>query len=170
VPTPCADGGLLYVGSGFVRDKNRPLYAIRPGASGDITLEKDKTSNAWIAWCQPTGAPYIPTPVVYDGRVYVLFDRGAVAAFDSKTGKAIYAAEKFKGGNNFTSSAWANNGKIFCVNEDGVTFVVRAGDKFEVLGTNKLGDDDACLATPAMVGDRLLIRTVSRIYCIRKSP
>ena len=56
------------------------------------------------------------------------------------------------------------------MNEDGVTFVVRAGDKFELLRTNKLADDDMCLATPAMVGDRLLIRTSARIYCIRKAP
>ena len=59
---------------------------------------------------------------------------------------------------------------MFCLNEDGVTFVVRAGDKFELLHTNKLADDDMCMATLAMVGDRLMIRTSARIYCIRKAP
>jgi len=59
---------------------------------------------------------------------------------------------------------------VFCLNEDGVTFVIRAGDKFELLHTNKLADDDMCMATPAMAGDKLLIRTAARIYCIRQQP
>ena len=61
-----------------------------------------------------------------------------------------------------------SNGRVFCVNEEGVTFVVRSGDKFELLAKNRLADDDMCLATPAMSGDRLLLRTLGRVYCIRK--
>lgn len=167
VATPYADQGLLYVSSGFIMDKLRPVYAIRPGASGDITLAAEKTSNEFIAWRRPTAAPYIPTSLIYDGRLYVLFDRGALSVFNSKTGEPIYEQKKIPEGKHFTSSPWAAAGCVFCLNEDGVTFVVRAGDKFELIGTNKLADDDACLASPAMIGDRLLIRTATRIYCIR---
>ena len=71
-------------------------------------------------------------------------------------------------GQAFTSSPWASGDKIFCLNEDGVTFVIRAGKEFEILHTNALAEDDMCMATPAIVGDRLLIRTAARIYCIRK--
>ena len=170
VATPYADGGLLYVSSGFTRDKNRPLYAIRPGATGDVSLAAGKTSNSSIAWSRPTDAPYIPTTLVYDGRLYVLLDRGMISAFNSQTGAPLFEQQKLPKGDHFTSSPWASNGRVFCVDEDGVTFVVRSGDKFELLGTNKLADDDMCMATPAMAGDRLLIRTVARIYCIRKSP
>jgi len=170
VATPYADGGLLYVSSGFTRDKNRPLYAIQPGATGDISLAAGKTSNSSIAWSRPTDAPYIPTTLVYDGRLYVLLDRGTMSAFNSQTGAPLFEQQKLPKGDHFTSSPWASNGRVFCVDEDGVTFVVRSGDKFELLGTNKLADDDMCMATPAMAGDRLLIRTVARIYCIRKSP
>jgi len=168
IATPYADQGLLYVSSGFVADKQRPLYAIRAGATGDISLPHDKTSNAAIAWSNPTAAPYNPTSLVYEGRLYVLHDRGLLAAFDAATGKPLYEPQRLPEGKHFTASPWAHNGRIFCLNEDGVTFVVRAGDKFELLGTNKLADDDMCMATPAMVGDRLLIRTSARIYCIRK--
>jgi outer membrane protein assembly factor BamB len=170
VATPYADGGLLYVSSGFTRDKNRPLYAIRPGASGDISLEPGKTSNASIAWSRPTAAPYIPTTLVYDGRLYVLLDRGTLSAFNSQTGAPLFENQRITGSKQFTSSPWACNGRMFCIDEDGVTFVVRTEDKFELLGKNRLGDDEMCLATPAMIGDRLLIRTLARIYCIRKSP
>ncbi len=169
IATPYADHGLLYVSSGFVYDKLRPLYAILPGASGDITLEKDKTSNSAIAWSDPKAAPYNPTTLVYEGRLYVLYDRGQFAAFDAKTGKRLYEQQKIPDGNHFTASPWAYNGRVFCLNEDGVTFVVPAGDKFELLGTNKLADDDMCLASPALVGDRLLIRTSTRLYCVRKA-
>jgi outer membrane protein assembly factor BamB len=169
VATPYADGGLLYVTSGFTMDPHRPMYAIRPGASGDITLADDKTSNGSIAWNRPVGAPYIPTTLVYDGRLYVLLDRGMMSAYDAKSGKPLYEQKRIPEGKHFTSSPWADNGRVFCVNEEGVTFVVRAGDKFELLRKNPLADDDSCLATPAMIGDRLLIRTLSRIYCIRKS-
>ena len=168
IATPYADGGLLYVSSGFVADKQRPLYAIRPGATGDISLAPDQTSNAAIAWSNPTAAPYNPTTLVYQGRLYVLYDRGLLSVFDSRTGKPLFEQQRLPDGKHFTASPWAHNGRVFCLNEDGVTFVVRAGDKFELLRTNKLAGDDMCLATPAMVGDRLLIRTSARIYCVRK--
>ncbi|MCZ7635986.1 MAG: PQQ-like beta-propeller repeat protein [Verrucomicrobia bacterium] len=70
IPTPFAGDGLLFVGSGFVADKLRPLYAIRPGAQGDITLGPSETSNAFIVWSDPAGAPYNPSPLYYEGRVY----------------------------------------------------------------------------------------------------
>jgi outer membrane protein assembly factor BamB len=169
VATPYADGGLLYVSSGFTRDSTRPIYAIHPGASGDISLKSGQTSNASIAWSRPTDAPYIPTTLVFDQRLYVLYDRGTLSAFNSQSGKPFYEQKKLPEGLHFSSSPWAYNGHVFCLNEDGVTFVVRAGNQFELTGKNRLADDDMCMATPAIVGDRLLIRTAARVYCIRKS-
>jgi outer membrane protein assembly factor BamB len=169
IATPYAEGDLLYVSSGFFIDKQRPLYAIRPGASGDISLKPDQTTNSVIAWSRPTAAPYNPTTLVNDGRLYVLYDRGLLSAFNAQTGAPLFEQQPLPKGKHFTASPWACNGKVFCLNEDGITFVVRSGDKFELLRTNKLADDDMCLATPAIVGDRLLIRSFSRIYCIRKN-
>jgi outer membrane protein assembly factor BamB len=167
IPTPFAGDGLLYVSSGYVGDKLRPVYAIRAGAAGDITLPSGQTNNDFIAWSNPVGGPYNPSPLFYQGRVYVLYDRGLVSCYEAKTGKVLYDRERLPEGFAFTSSPWAAGGRVFCLNEDGVCFVLRAGDQFELLHTNKLATDDMCMATPALVGDRLLIRTAARLYCIR---
>ncbi len=83
---------------------------------------------------------------------------------DAKTGKVSHRSRVTTGGD-FTSSPWAYDGKIFCLSEEGQTFVVAAGEKFELLRTNTF--DEMALATPAIVGDRLLLRTESKLYSIR---
>ncbi len=167
IPTPCAGDGLLYISSGYVGDKTRPLYALRPGASGDITLKQGETGNEFIAWSNPVGGPYNPSPLYNDGRVYVLYDRGLVSCFNAKTGLALYERQRLPDGVAFTASPWAARSRIFCLNENGVCYVLSAGDKFELLHTNALAEDDMCMATPALAEDRLLIRSASRLYCIR---
>lgn len=167
IPTPCAGGGLLFVSSGYVGDKLRPVYAIRPGAQGDITLNAGETNSHFIAWSVLAGGPYNPSPLFYEGRLYVLYDRGLVSCYEAGTGKVLYDRERLPEGLAFTASPWAAGGRVFCLNEDGVCYVLRAGDKFELLHTNRLADDDMCMATPALAGDRLLIRTAARLYCFR---
>ncbi|RLS35615.1 MAG: serine/threonine protein kinase [Planctomycetota bacterium] len=166
IATPYEHDGLLCVSSGYVLDKSKPLYAIRPGASGDISLAAGETSNASIAWCQPTAAPYNPTTLSVDGRLFVLHDRGFLAAYAGSDGRELFGPQRIPEGRAFTASPWAADGKIFCLNEDGVTSVFRAGDSFEPLHTNTLAEDDMCMATPALAGERLLIRTAARLYCI----
>jgi outer membrane protein assembly factor BamB len=166
IPTPSAGGGLLFISSGYVLDKSRPLYAIRPGASGDISLAKDETSNKYIAWCQPQAGPYHPSPIVYGDYVYVLLDLGFLSCYEAQTGKPVYVKERIAAGSDkFTASPWACNGKIFCLSEDGDTFVVKAGPKFQVVGRNEL--DEMCLSTPAVVRDSLVVRTASKLYRIQ---
>ena len=169
IATPYQHNDLLYVSSGYVLDKSKPLYAIRPGAKGDISLQKGETSSEWIAWCQPQAAPYNPSTLVYKDRLFVLYDRGFCACFDPATGSPVYDKARIPKGRAFTASPWACRDKIFCLNEDGVTFVIDASDEFKIAHTNSLREDDMCMATPALVGDRLLIRTAERIYCIRES-
>ena len=167
IATPYEHNGLLYLSSGYVQDPSKPIYAIRPGATGDISLAEDQTSNEWIAWCQRKAGPYNPTTMIYDDRLFVLYDRGLLACFNARSGDALYEPQRLPNGRAFTSSPWAYGGKVFCLNEDGETFVIKAGDKFELLHTNPLAEDDMCMATPAIAGDRLLIRTSARLYCIR---
>ena len=169
ISTPYAYKGLLYVSSGYVIDKKRPVYAIRPGASGDISLAEGQTSNQWIAWSNPLAAPYNPTTLAYRDRLYVLYDGGLLACFNALDGAVVYQRQRIPEARAFTSSPWANGGNIFCLSEDGVTYVMKASDKFELLHTNKLAEDDMGMATPAIAGDRLLIRTSARLYCIRKA-
>jgi outer membrane protein assembly factor BamB len=167
IPTPFAEHGLLYITSGYVGDKKRPLFAIRPGARGDITLKDDQDSNQYIAWCQKQGGPYNPSPIVYGDYFYVLLDRGMLSCYDARTGSEIYSKKRIAAGANmFTSSPWANDGKIFCLSEDGDAFVIQAGTEFKVLGSSKL--DEMCMATPAAVRGSLIIRTISKLYRIRR--
>jgi hypothetical protein len=151
-----------------VLDKMKPLYAIRPGASGDITLEGEATSNDYVAWCNKLAGPYNPSTLLYGDSIYALYDQGFFACYDAKTGEEIYKKQRIPDGKAFTSSPWASGDRVFCLNEDGVTFVMKPGRAFEILHTNVLAEDDMCMATPATVGNRLLLRTAARLYCIMK--
>jgi outer membrane protein assembly factor BamB len=162
IPMPFAYDGLLYIDGG----RGKPLFAIRPGASGNISLEKDQTSNDFVVWSQPRGGTYLPSPVAYDGGVYTLTETGILTRFDAKTGKQTYKTRIDPSATAFTTSPWAYNGKLFCLSEEGQTFVVAAGEEFRLLHVNEL--DDMAQASPALVGERLLIRTERKLYSIRK--
>jgi len=169
IPTPFAHDGLLYLIAGHVLWGENPLYAIRPGAAGDISTTKEESTNDHVVWSLEKAGPYHPTPIIYRNILYVLYDRGFMAAFDPKTGEEVYRRKRIPNGRAFTSSPVVYNGKLFCLNEDGVTFVVKAGSDFEVLHKNELAEDDMGMATPLVVGDKLLIRTSARIYCVSPS-
>ena len=146
----------------------RPIAAIRPGGSGDITPPEATGTNEHVAWFNDTAAgTYLPTPVLYDGGLYLLTDKGIVSRLDPKTGKVVFKSRIDRKARNFTASPWAYNGMIFCLNEEGSTFVVKAGEEFELLGVNAL--DEFSMATPALVGGRLLIRTPGRLYSLRQA-
>lgn len=163
IPTPFERFGLLYVSSGYVGDRLRPTYAIRPGASGDISLGPGETSNAHIVWSWPTAAPYNPTPIVYGDLYYTLFDRGFFTSHDARTGREVYGRQRITGdASGFTSSPWAYNGRIFAMSEEGDTYVIQAGSEFKVLGKNSL--DEMTLATPAVARGSLFVRTASKLY------
>ncbi len=168
IPTPFTHQDLLYVCSGHVMGKVKPLVAVKPGATGDITPDKGADRSEFVAWRQPVAAPYQPTPVLYQDRIYVLLDSGVMACYDAASGSEIFGKTRVPNGRMFTASPWAFDGKVFCLNEDGVTFVVRASDKFELMYENKLAEDDMCLATPALVGNKLLIRSSVRVYCLQQ--
>jgi outer membrane protein assembly factor BamB len=166
--TPIASQGLLFVSSGYFPDTPRPTYAIRPGASGDISLKAGETSNAFTAWSNPTLASAYPSPIVVANQYYTLMDRGFLTANDPTTGKEIYGRQRIAvDSGTFTASPWAYNGKIFAVSEDGDTFVMQAGPEFRLLGRNSLGE--MTLASPAVAGGSLFIRTATKLYRIAKS-
>jgi outer membrane protein assembly factor BamB len=169
IPTPFSKFGLLYVCSGYVGDKARPVFAVKPGAAGDITLAPGETTNAFIAWSQPAAAPYNPSPLIYGDLFYVLFDFGFLSCHDARTGRPVYEKQRIRpeGTAAFTASPWAANGKIFALSEDGDTYVFAAGHEYKLLGKNSL--DEMSMATPAIAGDRLLIRTLTKLYCLRKT-
>jgi outer membrane protein assembly factor BamB len=168
IPTPFSKFDLLYISSGYVGDQHRPVYAIQAGASGDISLKDGEKSNKFIAWYLPQGGPYNPSPIVYGDFYYTLYDRGFFTCHDAKTGKEIYSKQRIDpNAGAFTASPWAYNGKVYCLSEDGDTFVIQAGSEYKLIGKNSL--DEMCMATPAIARGSLIIRTASKLYRISKN-
>jgi outer membrane protein assembly factor BamB len=167
IPTPFSVHDLLYVTSGYVGSIRKPIFAIKPGAKGDISLKGKQTSNEYIAWFDPKGGPYNVSPIVYEKTLYVLYDGGMMAAYDALTGKPVYPKSRLGGSKAYTASPWAYNGKIFCLSESGETAVIAAGGtKPEILRTNEL--DEFCMSTPATSRGSLFIRTETQLYRIAK--
>lgn len=162
VPMPFAYNGLLYVDAG----RTSPLFALRPGASGDITPSSSDDLGDFVAWVKPRAGTYLPTPVAYNDAIYVLNNKGILSRFDAASGDQTYKGRVTRDDNAFTSSPWAYNGKVFSISETGNTDVVAAAGEFEVLHVNPL--DEMVQASPAIVGDRLLIRTETRLYSLRE--
>jgi len=160
IPSPFAYDGLLYINGGT----GKVLAAIKPGASGDLTTPDGAKLNEFVAWLQPKAGTYLPTELAYNGGIYVLTNNGILTRFDAKTGAQDYKA-RIENGGDFTSSPWGYNGKIFCMSEEGKTYVIASGQKFEMLHSNDL--DEMALASPALVGDRLVLRTENHLYSIR---
>ena len=165
-PTPVSGHGLVYVTSGYVGDQNRPIYAVRPGATGDLTLGEGEKASDGIAWYLPQAGPYIPSPVVYGPYLYVLLDRGFLTCYDAKTGKEVYGKQRLGRRNAFTASPVAGDGKIYCLSEEGTCYVIKAGPEFKVLAVNEL--EEVCMASPAIANGKLYVRARKHLYCIGK--
>ena len=166
VPTPVPGDGIIYVSSGHVGHDHRPVYAVLPGAEGDITLRPRQRANEYIRWYDPRGASYNPSPLLYRGIYYTLHDRGFLTAHDARTGRTVYGRVRIEPGATFTSSPWAYNGKLFALSEDGDTYVIAAGPDYELLDKNVIGE--MTLASPAVAGRTLLLRTASHLYAVRR--
>ena len=162
VPTPFAVDGLLYLSSGYPGGYPRPVYAVRPGAIGDISLGEDQTRNRFIAWYQPLLGTYSTSALVYRDYYYTLLDRGFLLSHDARSGEEIYGRQRIAPGHGFTASPWGYNGRVFVLSEDGDTYVIKAGPSFEILHTNSL--NEMSLATPAIARGSLFVRTQSRLY------
>ncbi len=159
-PTPIVAHDLIYVTSGY--RPIQPIYAIRLGASGDISLKDGKDSSEFIAWSKPRGGPYMPTPVVYGDYFYTCSNQGVLTAYNAKTGERVYQERLGGKGGAFTASPIASDGKIYLSSEDGDVFVVKAGAKYELLATNPVGE--VMMASPAMSGGVFIVRGVKHLF------
>lgn len=164
IPSPFAAHGMLYITSGYFMDRHRPVFAIKPGASGDLGSFEDETFKRWLGWYQAKAGPYNPTPIVYGDLYYTLFDHGFLTCHNARTGEEVYGKVRFKPSGSFTSSPWAYNGHLFFLSEQGTTYVVKAGPTFELVGKCDL--DELCLSSPGISDGKLLIRTASKLYAL----
>lgn len=153
VPTPVVGHGLIFLTS--AHGPGSPVYAIKPTATGDITLQGGATSNDHIVWSVARDGAYLSTPLVYGDYLYVVRHQGILNVFNAKTGERAYQQRLAAGA--FTASPVANNGRVYIPSEEGDIYVVKAGPVFELLATNKM--NSPVLATPAISEGRLFIRT-----------
>ena len=165
-PTPVFDDGVFVVASG--RAPERPIFVIRPQARGDITLAGGKTSNDAVVWSKTGRGPYMPTPLVYRGQVYVLANNGVFDAYNLRTGEEVYRERLAGVGNGFSASPVAADGKIYLSNEDGEITVVSAGPAFRQLSTNAMGE--LLMATPALSDGVMYVRTARSVFAIGQRP
>ena len=165
-PTPIVAHDLIFVTSGYA--PIQPIYAIRPGATGDISLKDGKESNEFIAWSKQRGGPYMPTPVVYGDHLYTVSNQGVVTAYEAKTGERVYQERIAGKGGAFTASPVASDGKIYLSSEDGEVFVFKAGPKHELLSTNPMGE--VLMATPAISDGMLIVRGLKHVFGIGEAP
>ena len=165
-PTPFVAHDLIFVTSGYA--PIQPIYAIRLGATGDISLKDGKDSNASIAWSKQRGGPYMPTPVVYGDLLYTCSNQGVLTAYNATTGERIYQERLGGKGGAFTASPVASDGKIYLSSEDGDVFVVKAGPKYELLATNNVGE--VMMATPAISDGLLIVRGHNHVFAFGEPP
>lgn len=165
VPTPFYAQGMIYLTTGY--RPIQPIYAIKPGAKGDITLEKGKETNDSIVWSKTRGGPYLPTPIVYGEHLYVCNNAGVLSCYEAKTGKVIYQ-KRLGGKNGYTASLVAADGRIYCTDEEGLVRVVQAGPEFKLLAINKLGEE--CLSHPAISNGRIFFRAREHVMAFAVTP
>jgi outer membrane protein assembly factor BamB len=161
-PTPVFADGLVVVASG--RGPERPIFVVRPGARGDLTLPAGKTSSASIVWNRTGRGPYMPTPLVYRGHLYVLANNGLLDAYNLRTGEEIYRKRLDPIGSGFSASPVAADGKIYLANEDGEIFVITAGPEFKQLAMNSIGE--LLMATPALSQGVMYVRSLRTLTAI----
>ena len=156
IATPVVGQGLVILSSGY---PSKVITAVRPGGSGEI----DKTDK--IAWRYNKGTAYVPSPIMYGEYLYLMSDAGIMTCLNAKTGEVVYEggrvpiATKFYG-----ASPVAFDGKILLTSDDGDTFVIKAGPKHEVLGTNSIGEP--CRTSIAIADGKLFIRGDKHLFCI----
>jgi hypothetical protein len=161
-PTPVFSKDLIIVASG--RAPERPIFAIKPGGSGDITPAADATASSHVAWRKTGRGSYMPTPLIYGDIVYVLSNAGLFDAYDLVTGAEIYRQRLEHGGSGFSASPVAADGRIYLSSEDGDIFVVRSGRTFELLSKNPMGEP--LMTTPALAAGTMVVRGEKHLFAI----
>jgi outer membrane protein assembly factor BamB len=165
IPTPVIGPNLVIVSNGYT--PVQPIFAIKPGATGDITPKAGQTQNEFIAWSMNRGGPYIPTPVIYKDQLYVLGINGVLTAYDVRTGQRVYQ-QRVGAGGSFSASPVVGDGKLYLSSEDGDVYVVKAGPTYELLATNAVGE--VVMATPAISGGTIIVRGVKQLIAIGQKP
>jgi outer membrane protein assembly factor BamB len=158
--TPISAHDLIYICNSY--RPNQPLYAIKPGANGDISLKEGQETSDFVAWSKQRGGSYMPTPLAYGEYLYVNANQGVLTVYEAKTGVRSYQQRIGEKGGAYSASPVANGGKVYLSSEDGDVFVVKAGPKYELLSTNPVGE--VLMATPAISDGVIFVRGQNHLY------
>ncbi len=160
IPSPVPGNGLIYATTGF---RGSVMLAIRPSGTGDVT------GTDSVAWTLKKGTPYVPSPLLYDDQLYFFASNNAIlSCIDAKTGKPLYDAKRVEDMQGVYASPVGAGGRVYLVGRNGTTVVIKHGDEFEVLASNKL--DDRFDSSPAIAGKDLFLRGRDHLYCIAEKP
>jgi outer membrane protein assembly factor BamB len=165
IASPVGENEHLYIGNSGGREEKGTLFSVKPGAEGDITPPEGKMVSRGVEWSVQDAGTGSPSPLLYNGLIYILGGRGEFNCFDAASGTLVYK-NKIENVAACWASPWAYNEKIYFTDEKGVTQIVKAGKQFEVLSTNKL--DDKFWSSIAITDDSYLFKGVARLYCIQK--
>ena len=161
VPTPLFANGLIYLTNGHGRS---PTYAILPTASGDLTPAHDDSEPSGLAWWKPRDGSYMPTPLVSKKLLYTCNDNGRLTVRNATSGDLVYRQRVGTGSRTYSASAVAAGGHVYFVSEQGQVTVIEEGQTFKPVASNEMGE--VVMATPAISGDRLLVRTIRNLHCL----
>lgn len=163
VPSPIISGDLFFLSGGNPR--GRDFYAVRANARGDISLPAGRDSGPSVAWKKLRGSPYTPTPLIYDGLLYVCNDNGVLTVYNATTGAQVYVNRVGTTNSTFSASPVAGRGHVYLSSEDGEVFVIKAGPKYELIATNKMGEP--LVATPAISDGSVIIRGQQHVFAVK---
>ncbi len=165
VPTPFSAHGLIFIANGH--GDSSPVWAVRPEASGDISLSGNQRSNASIVWSEPRNGAYLVTPLVYDGLLYSSTNNGILKCYEAQTGKLHYQQRLGTGATAISASPVAGDGKVYWTTEEGKVHVMAAGNEYRELAVNDLGEET--LASPAISEGLLYFRTRRSLIAVGRS-
>jgi outer membrane protein assembly factor BamB len=155
VPTPVVSNDLVVLTSGA---PNKIALAIKAGGNGDVT------GTSHLVWSYNKGTAYVPSPILYGEYLYLMAGNGSLTCLEAKTGKMVYEGARVPRAIPFTASPVAFEDKVLITSDEGETFVVKAGPKHEIIGTNSVGE--AVFASPAIADGKIFIRGVNNLFAI----
>ena len=165
-PTPVFSDDMFAVVSG--RGPERPIFVVKAEARGDLTLPEGKSNSDVITWSRTGRGSYMPTPLIYNGILYVLGNNGLLDAYNLRTGEELYRQRLPVVGSGFSASPVASDGKLYLSNEDGEMLVIAAGQKFTHVATNSMGE--LLMATPALSDGVMYVRSSASLFAIGRKP
>jgi len=161
-PTPIFDADVIVVMSG--RRPNAPIFVLKAGARGDITLPEGATAGGPVLWTRERAGSYMPTPLIYRGYLYVLKNQGILSCYDLRSGEQKYEQRLPDVNSGFSASPVASDGKLYLASEDGEIVVVDAGPAFRIAGRNPMGQP--LMATPAISDGMLFVRGERDLFAV----